>query len=129
MNNNYWLVYIIFYFVYELWVFTQLPLPYTFNITDFFYFIMLVGITGLALKRKLINKPLWRIIFWVSIIFLFHTWIIMPIIYLNNNIELEIIIRIQLFSVPSLPLFIGLFMYVWRSPIIWAKNIQQENQH
>ena len=125
MKHKWWLVYVILYLSYEAWAFSLLPEFNILNISNILYLIMLTGIVGLALQRKLINIKLWRIIFMLNIIFLIHGWVIMPIVFYNDGVQLTDIGLIQLFSTPSLPIIIGLYIYAWRSPNIWAKSVQQ----
>ena len=122
MKSKYWLIYLAFYLAFDIWSLLKLNEfnePHSFSITDIFYIIIFVSILGLIFQKKIINELFWRIISWVSIIFIIHTWVIMPMIYLDDNIEWRAVGFIQLFAIPSLPLFIGLYIYAWRSREIW----------
>ncbi len=120
MNSKWWLGYLAFYIIFNIWALTQLPELHSFNITDALYLIMASGVIGLALGKKIISLFLWKLIFWISVPLIIHAWVVLPFIYFTEGIPWPNIGVIQLFSVPSLPLFIGVIVYVWRSPEIWS---------
>ena len=128
MNREWWVLYLACYLAFSAWAILQLPEPHTFNLTDILYLLMMTGIVGLALNKRIISLSLWRVMFWIGITLLIHAWVIMPIIYLNEGLQLLNIGIIQLFSVPALPLFIGLYIYAYRSPEIWLSSAQQGAQ-
>ena len=125
MKSRFWLIYVVLYLTYNVWALlysSELNVSPTFNIFNAFELIMLISIIGLSLQIKLINIFIWQKLFWVSIIYLLLVWVAAPISYIYNDIGWKSIIIIQIFSIPTLPLFIGLFIYALRSPEIWNKT-------
>ncbi|BCO31160.1 hypothetical protein TspCOW1_12630 [Thiohalobacter sp. COW1] len=123
------MAYLILYLCYDTWVRATLSSGLEFTITDLFYLLMLLSIVGLALQRKIFTLKIWRAISALGLLLFIHAWVILPfLIYRGEGLEWEKIGVIQLYAVPSLPIFIGLFIYAWRSPAIWADHAQQGAQ-
>ena len=129
MKKKIWLAYLILYFCYGIWVRATLSSGLTFTVTDLFYLLMLLSVVGLALQRKIFTVKIWRAISGLGFLLFIHAWVILPfLIYRDEGIEWTKIGIIQLYAVPSLPIFIGLYVYAWQSPAIWNNSAQQGAQ-
>ena len=129
MKKNIWLAYLILYLCYDIWVRTTLSSGLVFTVTDLFYLLMLLSIVGLALQKKIFTLKIWRAISGLGFLLFIHAWAILPfLIYRGEGIEWAKIGIIQLYAVPSLPIFIGLYVYAWHSPEIWNNSAQQGAQ-
>ncbi len=121
-----WGGYLVLFVVSELWALWGLPQQHAFTITDAAYCLFLVGIAGLAFNVRIISETLWRVVFGISVLFLVHTWLVMPVLYRRESLAWHQVALIQLFAIPALPLFLGLFLYAWRSPSVWRRAAQQD---
>lgn len=111
MKSNLWLTYIAFYVAFTAWNIWRVPGHVFISVTDIIQMSMLVGIVGLALNRKIFGHALWKIVSIVGGLLLIHSRIVMPFIYTTNDIGWEQVAIIQLFSLPTIPIFIGLYIY------------------
>ena len=119
MKKEFWLIYVAFYIGFTVWVIWRSPGPIFIPVTDLIHYGMLIGIIGLALGKKIISKTLWQVVSVIGGLMLIHSWLVMPAIFLNNDIGWKQIAIIQLFALPTVPIFIGLYFYAWRSQQIW----------
>lgn len=120
--NNFWQVYFFFIVIYEA---VAIILLYqrgsvTFSISNIIQAFFIVGLYGLAFNHKFISKKFWQVVFGFSVIVFLHAWIMMPLIYrYSEELTLQKIGFLQLFSIPTIPLFIALYLYAWKSENIW----------
>lgn len=119
MTRGFWLVYVVLYVAFSTWAVWRLPDPVFISLTDLITFAMLIGIIGLALRKRLISQALWKIASVVGGLMFIHSWLVMPAIYIANDLGWREIAVIQTFALPSLPIFIGLYVYAWHSKEIW----------
>ena len=120
--NRFWIGYLIFFVIYEIVVVLYLNKidQFKFSISEIFYLISIIGLVGLAFQQKFISAIIWKAVFAISIIILMNTWLVMPLIYwFSQGLPVSKIILIQLFSLPSIPLFAALYVYAYRSKKIW----------
>jgi hypothetical protein len=120
--NKFWLIYFLFIIAYEfILVFVLNQKGYSkYTIADLFFVIFVIGLYGLAFRRRVISDKIWKVVFAISVIVFFHTWIVMPFVYrLSTGLTVSKIAYIQMFSIPNIPLFVALYVYAWRSAPLW----------
>lgn len=118
-----WVTYIIMFVGYETWAYSQLPEAQLITFEAFAYMLFLVGVAGLAFGQCFLSQRFWRVVSLVSIFFLVHAWIVMPLVLrFGSSLSWSQVATVLLYSVPALPMFIGLFLYAWCCPEIWLAN-------
>ena len=121
----FWKSYFIFIILYEigLMIYLSFLQELQFLITDIFYALFFVGLFGFAFSYKIFSNKIWKYIFVIAAIIYFHSWIVMPLVWIfSEELSLSKVLNIQLFSIPLIPLIIALYFYAWRSEKIWMRS-------
>jgi hypothetical protein len=117
-----WIFYLIIFLIFEFMslVFLWGRENHSFSIADIFQIVLMVGVIGLAFQKRIFLNIIWKILFVISVVVFLHTWVMMPLVYkFSEGLSFPKIVFIQLFNVPSIPLFVALYIYAWRSSKIW----------
>jgi hypothetical protein len=119
-----WVIYLFVFIAYEsiaaIFLHQKDSLTISVFLSSLIYIVFCIGIFGLAFKRKIFSNRIWQVVSIVSIVLFLANWLMMPLIYkYSYDLPLSRIGIIQLFSVPSIPLYIGVYMYAWRSANVW----------
>ncbi len=119
--HKFWKFYFIFFIVWELYTFGFLLVQdKKFDITQAYQIIPFIGLIGLVFQKKVLWKNFWKFVFVASIVFHIHGWIMMPFyLHYKFNLSYLTIIKIQVYSLPLIPLIISTFWYAWKSEGIW----------
>jgi hypothetical protein len=120
-----WIFYLIIFLIFEVisLLFLWGKETYSFSIADIFQIVLVVGVIGLAFQKRIFLNIIWKILFVISVVVFLHAWVMMPLVYkFSEGLSFPKIVFIQLFNVPSIPLFVALYIYAWRSSKIWKAS-------
>ncbi len=95
-------------------------IPFGFNAVINYF--SLIGLWGLAYKKRLLFRYVWVVIFGALILSLLNNFLVMPFVYYNAELEVSSIITVLAFSLPTLLVALALFKYSHKNNELWQNT-------
>lgn len=119
-HRVWWFVYLGCFFAFEIWALSQVYAQYEWGLANVLTLLMMTSIVGLALKRNLFYLIFWRVLCWIGMANFIAILVVTMWTLRSDGLPWRTVAFVLLYSVPSLPLYIGLCLYAYGSPEIWS---------